>query len=111
MDPESVRNYQRELVLPDGFRLQIRSIRPDDKIALVAFFRQLSHESVHLRFLADKKELTAAELAYFTEVDFVHHVALVDLLSEIDAEQLVGVGRYIVILKSRENLLLKSVSW
>lgn len=97
MVPESARNYQKTLRLPGGFLLQIRSIRPDDKAALAGAFRQLSGDSVHSRFLVYKKGLTEAELAYLTEVDFVHHVSLVATLPELEPEGIVGVARYILI--------------
>ena len=42
-----------------------------------------------------KRDLSERELAYFTEIDFLRHVALVAALVEDDGEHLIGVGRYI----------------
>ncbi len=58
--------------------------------------RQLSPESVYFRFFTHKEVLTSEELAYFTEVDFIHHVALGIALIEDGREIPLGVGRYIV---------------
>lgn len=104
-DAEFARNYRLELVLKDGRLLLIRSIRPDDKAALADAFRQLSKESVHSRFLSFKKELGEVELAYLTELDFIHHVGLVAILPEIDPGKIVGIARYIVIDQESSDLL------
>jgi GNAT superfamily N-acetyltransferase len=97
IDPEYARNYQKELVLQSGVLLKIRSIRPDDKEALAGLFRQLSKESIYLRFIAKKKGLSNSELGYLTELDFVNHVALVAVFPEVDEKRIVGVARYIII--------------
>lgn len=102
---ELARNYDVKMVLKDGRRLQIRSIRPDDKAALADAFRQSSQESVHARFLSYKKELGEVELAYLTELDFIHHVGLVAILPEIDPGRIVGIARYILINQEPSNLL------
>jgi len=105
MDAEIMRNYQAETALKDGRLLLIRSIRPDDKAALADAFRQSSRESVYSRFLAYKKELTEEELAYLTELDFIHHVGLFAILPEADPGRIVGIGRYIIIDQTPANRL------
>ncbi|OPY13858.1 GNAT family N-acetyltransferase [Syntrophus aciditrophicus] len=97
LDPEYARNYQKDIHLKSGILLRIRSIRPDDKDAIADLFSHLSRESIYLRFLLKKKELSNAELSYLTEVDFINHVALVAILPEIDEKEIVGVVRYIKI--------------
>jgi RimJ/RimL family protein N-acetyltransferase len=74
--------------------LLLRPIRPDDKDALVAGLGRLSDRSVYQRFLSPKPRLTASELAYLTEVDFVDHYALVAVLAR-SPQVIVGVGRWI----------------
>ncbi len=103
--PEDARNYRSTLHLPDGCLLQIRSIRPDDKAALAEAFGRLSRASVHFRFLVDKKDLTDTELAYLTEVDFVRHVSLVAVLSNLNPEKIVGIARYILINQEPADLM------
>lgn len=87
--------YSRRVVLPDGSPLLIRAIRPDDKQRLLDGFHRLTGRSVYFRFLNTKKKLTDSELEYFTEIDFVHHVALVATLSDEEGEKIIGVGRYV----------------
>jgi len=93
-------SYDDEVDLESGEHVKIRAIRPDDKERLLGLFHMLSPRSVYSRFLFRKKDITARELAFFTEVDFRSHVALVATLGEDDGETIIGVGRYIV---SEEN--------
>lgn len=90
------RNYAADELLRDGGSIHIRAIRPEDRERLLRHFRKLSPTSVYFRFLGAKKDLTAEELARFTEVDFVRHVALAATLGIGEAEEFIGVGRYIV---------------
>jgi len=90
---EQARAFHAADTLRDGRPITIRAIRPDDKAALQDGFHHLKQESVYFRFFSAKRHLSARELAYFTELDFVEHVGLV---AEIDGE-LLGIGRYVVL--------------
>jgi RimJ/RimL family protein N-acetyltransferase len=78
--------------LPDGTRVRIRPVSPDDKPRLEAAMAQLSRESIRRRFLAAKPSLSSAELRYLTEVDGIEHLALVAVRDD-DPEQTAGVAR------------------
>lgn len=80
--------------LPDGTRLRIRAIRPDDKRLLADGIKRLSGETIHRRFLGPKPKFTAAELRYLTEVDGHDHVALIAEPAG-DPDGLVGVARFV----------------
>jgi GNAT superfamily N-acetyltransferase len=81
-------------VLRDGAPIHIRAIRPDDKERLLEHFHALGPRSVYYRFHGTKKRLTAAELSYFTDLDFVHAVGLVATRWQDGIEHILGVGRY-----------------
>jgi RimJ/RimL family protein N-acetyltransferase len=66
----------RPAVLRDGSAVLIRPVRSTDAPLLADGFGRLSAASRQLRFLGVKKELTAAELRYFTDVDHHDHEAL-----------------------------------
>src|SRR5881275_175250 len=74
--------------------LTLRRITPEDKDGLVAGLGRLSERSVYQRFLAPKPRLTASELRYLTEVDFVDHYAVVAVLAA-SPDVVVGVGRWV----------------
>ena len=79
-----------EREVPDSPSLRLRPIRSDDAPALLDFHHRLSPGSIYRRYFSVHPELTAAELAHLTEVDYVDRLAFVLL----EAEHLVGVGRY-----------------
>ena len=89
--------YRVEERLRDATRVTLRAIRADDKQRLDRHFHSLSTDSVVQRFFKAKADLTADDLAFFTELDFDHHFALVAILEDEQdaAERIVGVGRAI----------------
>ena len=83
----------KTVVLRDGSAVLIRQVRRADAPLLADGFGRLSDASRQLRFLGKKKELSAAELRYFTEVDHHDHEAL-GALDRADGRG-VGVARYV----------------
>lgn len=91
-----LRNYVTTEQLKDGTAVTVRTIRPDDKRALVAAFRELEPESIYTRFFEYKNELTDEDLRRATEVDFEHQVALVVTIGQGAQEIIIGGARYFV---------------
>ena len=83
----------RPVVLRDGSTVLIRPVRPVDAPLLADGFARLSARSRQLRFLTPKKELSPAELRYFTDVDHHDHEALGAL--DHAGGRGVGIARYI----------------
>src|SRR5690242_16641932 len=83
----------RPVALRDGSKVLIRQVRSTDATLLADGFARLSPRSRQLRFLTRKKELSGAELRYFTDVDHHDHEALV-ALNHADGRG-VGIARYI----------------
>ena len=83
----------RPVVLRDGSAVLIRPVRRADAPLLADGFARLSARSRRLRFLSPKKELSLAELGYFTDVDHHDHEAL-GALDHADGRG-VGIARYI----------------
>jgi RimJ/RimL family protein N-acetyltransferase len=77
----------RHVVLRDGSAVLIRQVRSTDAPLLADGFARLSAASRQMRFLGVKKELSAAELRYFTDVDHHDHEAL--------GAHGVGIARYV----------------
>jgi RimJ/RimL family protein N-acetyltransferase len=82
----------RTVVLRDGWLVLVRQIYAADAPLVADIFGQLSDTSRWMQFLAAKKELSAAELRYLTDVDHHDHEALAAL---DPAGRGVGVARYI----------------
>jgi GNAT superfamily N-acetyltransferase len=77
-----------EVTLPDGARILVRPVRPEDKGLFTQAWERFGADSRYLRFLGPKKGLSSKELAYLTEVDHANHEAL----GARDAETGEGVG-------------------
>ncbi len=81
------------VTLPDGVRVPIRPIHPDDAAALQTFHRILSEQSVYLRFFAALPELADDRARYFAGADGRDRVALV-ALDPASPGTIIGVLRY-----------------
>jgi len=71
------RELEETLPLPDGSTLLIRPVRPEDESDFIAGFARLSREDVRMRFMHIVKELTHAEAARLTRIDYDQEMALV----------------------------------
>jgi RimJ/RimL family protein N-acetyltransferase len=81
------------VTLRDGSAVRIRPVHSADAALVADGFARLSLRSRQLRFLTAKKQLSSAELRYFTDVDHHDHEALV-AVSPADGRG-VGIARYI----------------
>ena len=88
--------YSAIEALRDGRPFEIRAVQPDDRAGLVEAIGRASAESLHRRFFA-VRHITDQEIAFFLDVDFVNHVALVAVMEEGGRPAIVGGARYIVL--------------
>lgn len=88
--------YSAMELIRDGRRVEIRALKPEDRDGLVAAVRRVSADSFYRRFFGVKHELSNQEIAFFSNVDFVTHVALVVVADEPSGSTIIGGGRYIV---------------
>ena len=82
------------ITLTDGTPIIIRPIRPDDADDLQATFQRLSIQSIYLRFLSFKKELSDEEARYLATLDYTTRMAFVAVCKENGQDSVVGVARY-----------------
>jgi GNAT superfamily N-acetyltransferase len=82
--------------LRDGRRLEIRALQASDRAALEAAVGRMSDESIYRRFFVPKRHFSDREVEFYTNVDFVEHVALVAMLEEAGEPLIVGGARYVV---------------
>jgi acetyltransferase len=102
LDPEPI-------TLKDGTQIVIRPIRPDDAEDLKDAFQRLSMESIYLRFLLVKKELTDEEARTLSTVDYSARLAFVAICKENGREIVVGVSRYALLDESRLEMAESAV--
>jgi nucleotide-binding universal stress UspA family protein/GNAT superfamily N-acetyltransferase len=97
----STPSRRRTITLRDGARVALRPIASGDKPLLAAVFERLSEESRYRRFFTTKKNLSAAELDYFVDVDHRDHEAIVAI--DPSSGECLGVARFIRALADAES--------
>jgi GNAT superfamily N-acetyltransferase len=83
--------------LRDGREIEIRALRPADEDDMLAAVDRTSAQSLYRRFFGAKRHFSESEKAFFLNVDFVSHVALVAVAKEGRGSVIIGGGRYIVV--------------
>jgi ribosomal protein S18 acetylase RimI-like enzyme len=101
--PDTARYKAREQ-LRDGTPVEIRALRPEDEADMLAALEQTSPQSLRRRFFAMKRHFSDKERAFFMDVDFTNHVALVVLAEQSGRDIIVGGGRYIVFEPGRAEM-------
>jgi RimJ/RimL family protein N-acetyltransferase len=91
-DPAGLTAAGKQVQLRDGSRVLIRPVRAADAQLVADGFARLSARSRELRFHAPKARLSAAELAYLTDIDHTDHEALGALTRD---GQGAGIARYV----------------
>lgn len=101
MDPAT---YSTVEVRRDGRPVEIRALRLDDRAALMAAVGRSSSQSLYRRFFAMKRGFTEQEIDFFSNIDFISHVALVAVMDEGGRPAIIGGGRYIVVQPGRAEV-------
>ena len=79
------------------------SLKPDDKDAAIEP-SNASVPSLYRRFFGVKRDFTEKEVAFFLNIDFIHHVALVAVVDEGGKPTIVGGGRYVTIERGEAEI-------
>jgi RimJ/RimL family protein N-acetyltransferase len=97
-------DYSAMQRLRDGRTIEIRALRPDDRQDMLAAIGRTSSQSLQRRFFVPKRGFSETELAFFMNIDFDNHVALVAQIDEDGRPSIVGGGRYIVVQPGRAEI-------
>lgn len=98
--PTSELYAPRDIALPDGTRLSVRAIAPDDAPRLQEFVARLSPQTLFLRTLVPMKTLSDRDAQRLATVDYRRRMALI---AATDAGEIVGVARYAVLPGSADD--------
>ena len=99
-----VARYSAIEALRDGRRVEIRAVRSDDWDGLAEAIGRASADTLRRRFFAVRRNFSEREIAFFSNVDFVSHVALVAVVEESGRPAIAGGGRYIVVQPGRAEI-------
>jgi RimJ/RimL family protein N-acetyltransferase len=83
--------------LRDGRAFEIRALKPDDRADMLDAVSRVGAQSMRRRFFGAKRSFSESEQAFYLNVDFVNHVALVAVVDEVKHPAIVGGGRYVVV--------------
>jgi RimJ/RimL family protein N-acetyltransferase len=110
--------WQRHLVIGDGWRIFVRPIRPDDDLLIRDLLVHESKEDLRLRFFDSIKEFSHQFIAKLTQLDYARAMAFV-ALDEAGSEMLGVVwlycdsihetGEYAILLRS--DLKGRGLGW
>jgi RimJ/RimL family protein N-acetyltransferase len=90
--------------LRDGRRVEIRALRHEDRNGLEEAVSRTSAESLRRRFFSLRRHFSEQEMEFFSDIDFVSHVALVVVAGEGGGPVIVGGGRYVVLEPGRAEV-------
>jgi GNAT superfamily N-acetyltransferase len=90
--------------LRDGRRVEIRALRHEDRGDLEEAVVRAGVESIRRRFFSIRRHFSEKEVEFFTNVDFVSHVALAVIAEERGQPHVLGTGRYIVVEPGRAEV-------
>jgi acetyltransferase len=98
-DRLAIRPYPKALeetfTLPDGQRIFVRPLRPDDAPGLRAGFKRLDPEDVRMRFFSHMREMSPTMAARLTQLDYNREMALAAFPAEGPDRSGLGVVRLI----------------
>ena len=97
-------DYSAQEQLRDGRPVNIRALRPNDRADMLAAIGRTSMQSIQRRFFVPKKGFSEREIAFFLDIDFESHVALVAQVDEDGHSVIAGGGRFIVVQPGRAEI-------
>ena len=97
-------NYAARELLRDGGEIEIRALRREDEADMLAAVENTSAQSLQRRFFVMKRHFSDKERAFFMDIDFKNHVAIVALAEEAGRKAVVAGGRYIVFEPGRAEM-------
>jgi ribosomal protein S18 acetylase RimI-like enzyme len=97
-------DYTARELLRDGNQVDIRSLRREDEADMLAAIERTSAQSLQRRFFVMKRHFSEKERAFFMDVDFKNHVAIVAVAEESGSKVIAGGGRYIVFEPGRAEM-------
>jgi acetyltransferase len=110
--------WERHLVLRDGWRIFARPIRPEDEPLLHQLLQHVTKEDLRLRFFDSIKEFTHAFLARLTQLDYTQAMAFIAIdevtnetlgVVRIHSDAIHETGEYAILLKS--DLKGRGLGW
>ena len=112
------KQWERQMELRDGSRVDVRPIRPEDEVLYPDFFARVTPEDLRLRFFAPVRDFSHKFIARLTQIDYSRDMAFLALdeatgelmgVVRLSAEPDRETGEYAILLRS--DLKGKGLGW
>jgi len=90
--------------LRDDRPITVRALLPDERTGVLAAIGRTSMQSLQRRFFVPKKGFSEREMAFFLNIDFETHVAVVAEIAEDGRSVIAGGGRYIEVQPAQAEI-------
>ena len=110
--------WERHIVLGDGWRIFVRPLRPNDDILFRELLAHVSKEDLRLRFFDSIKEFSDQFIARLTQLDYARAMAFIAIDESSDetlgvvrlhADDIHETGEYAILLRS--DLKGRGLGW
>ena len=110
--------WERHLILGDGWKVFVRPVRPDDEPLILQLLQHVSKEDLRLRFFDSIKEFSHPFLVRLTQLDYARAMAFVafdkaslDILGvvRVHSDAAGETGEYAILLRS--DLKGRGLGW
>jgi acetyltransferase len=110
--------WERELQLNDGCKVDVRPMRPDDEPAIVKLLQHVSPEDIRLRFFHSMREFSHQFVGRLTQLDYARSMAFVAIdpatkdvigVVRLHSDSCYEAGEYAVLLRS--DLKGRGLGW
>lgn len=109
--------WERRLVLKDGWRISVRPLRPEDEPTIHEFLRHVTPHDLRLRFFAPMKEFTHEFIARLTQLDYARAMAFIAFdennemvgVVRLHSDSIYESGEYAILLRS--DLKGRGLGW
>ncbi|MFC2165423.1 GNAT family N-acetyltransferase [Acidobacteriota bacterium] len=104
--PEELEIYRKT---KKGLKILIRPTKISDEPLLKDFFYSLSDKSIYRRFFTMRQDMPHKFLQEFVAVDYSSKMVLLAVIESEEKEEVIGVGQYIVVDKTKMGDLALAV--
>ena len=110
--------WERHIVLGDGWRIFVRPVRPDDDLLIRDLLVHVNKEDLRLRFFDSTKEFSPQFIARLTQLDYARAMAFVAIdeasnetlgVVRLHADAIHETGEYAILLRS--DLKGRGLGW
>lgn len=91
--PEELETFR---TTEDGMEIFLRPVKLSDEPNIKDFFYSLSDNSMHRRFMSERKDMPHERLQDFVVIDYTKELIILAMLKNEEREDIIGVGQFAI---------------